>query len=95
MEVIRSYPPIDDCDMAKLKNYFETNMPAPLNPKNLQEIIIFFILFYVCRQGRENIYQAIDESDKNHGENETLASNQGRIYAVPGTQNFYNPMKNR
>lgn len=34
--------------------------------------------------GREYIFQAIDEADKNHSHLDTGASNDGRIYAVPG-----------
>ena len=30
-------------------------MDQPQNASNLQEIIIFYILFYMCRRGRENL----------------------------------------
>ena len=81
-------------------------MLEPPNARNLQEIVIFYILFYMCRRDRENlrtmkntfqvaivnedaqkgryIYQAVDECDKNHSANDTKASNDGRIYEIPG-----------
>lgn len=37
---------------------------------------------------RRYIYQAIDESDKNHKENEISLSNQGRIYEITGNCHF-------
>ena len=35
--------------------------------------------------GRQYIFQAIDEFDKNHRINDTESANQGRIYELPGT----------
>ena len=34
--------------------------------------------------GRQFIYQAIDELDKNHRQNDSDPANQGRIYEQPG-----------
>ena len=42
---------------------------------------------------RRFIYQAIDEGDKNHNEKDTTATNQARIYEVPGIQVFFFFMK--
>ena len=35
-------------------------------------------------EGRKFIYQAIDESNKNHTEQDTDPTTQGRIYEMPG-----------
>ena len=40
-------------------------------------------------QGDRYICQVKDELDKNHRENDTTFTNQGRIYAVPGNTNKY------
>ena len=53
--LIKSYPPIDDSDLVKIKQYFEANMATAPNAQNLQEITIFFILFCMCHRGRENL----------------------------------------
>ena len=30
-------------------------MEGPPDPKNLQQIVVFFIIYYLCRRGRENL----------------------------------------
>ena len=52
---IISYPPIKDADMKTLKEYFQFNMTGNANPRALQEVIIFYIIYYLCRRGRENL----------------------------------------
>ena len=79
-------------------------MAARPNPRKLQEILLFYVIYFTGRRGRENlrsmtkstfqiaqdpngrhfIYQAVDESNKNHTEKDTDASFQGRIYELPG-----------
>lgn len=102
-----SKPPIDDCDLMKISHYFRQGMNGPPNPSLLQEVVLFYVLFYMCRRGRENlrtmtkntfaiatdphdgreyIYQAVDEADKNHSHKDTSKSNDGRIYAVPDSE---------
>lgn len=99
-------PPIDDADLAKITEYFETGMNGPTNPALLQEICLFYMVLYMCRRGRENlrsmkkntfsldtdpedgrefIFQQIDEAEKNHGHKDTGKSNDGRKNEVPGT----------
>lgn len=100
---IKSKPPITESDMQKIADYFKHCLAGPPNAKALQEITLFYIIFFLCRRGRENlrpmkkstfsiavdaddgrkyIYQAIDEAHKNHSQNDTSESNQGRIYEV-------------
>lgn len=38
--------------------------------------------------GRQYVYQAVDEMDKNHGLKDTLPANDGRMYEQPGTAIF-------
>ena len=53
--VIESKPPICDEDMNKLAAYFEQTMLVPPIPAVLQEMVIFYVIHYVCRCGRENL----------------------------------------
>ena len=97
---------LTEMDLEKLINYFLTHINGPLNPRKLQEVILFNVIYYLCRRGRENlrtmkkstfqiaidksdsrsyIYQAEDELDKNHQENDTSITNEGRIYGQPGS----------
>ena len=51
----RHKPPITDDDLQKLNKYFEQNMAGPPNAMLLQEMILFYIIFYMGRRGRENL----------------------------------------
>ena len=51
----RHKQPINDADLNKLKNYFENNMAGPPSALCLQEIVLFNIIFYMGRRGRENL----------------------------------------
>ena len=47
--------------------------------------------FKIGHDGTTNlhyIYQNEDEADKNHSASDTSIANQGRIYEIPGTENF-------
>lgn len=52
---IVSKPPIDDTDLVKITTYFKDAMNGPANPTILQEIVLFYTVFYMCRRGRENL----------------------------------------
>ena len=47
--------PINEHDISQLIEYFRVSIIADLNPRNLQNICIFNILYYMCRRGRENL----------------------------------------
>ena len=51
----RHKEPISEQDLKKLKLYFERNMAGPPNATLLQEIVLFNIIFYMGRHGRENL----------------------------------------
>ena len=46
---------ISEEDINKLMEYFRVYIIADLNPQNLQNVLIFYILYYMCRRGRENL----------------------------------------
>ena len=74
------------------------------NPKKLQQNLLFFVIYYFCHHGRENLYdmkkdhfklitdydgtqyvvQTNDEYDKNHGPDDNMQNNEGRMYENPG-----------
>ena len=104
----KSTPVIAQEDLERIPNYFLHDVLNNPDPKKLQRCVLFYVIYFFCRQGRENlyemqtdtfdigmdpdgrqyIYQARDELDKNHRQNDTDPANQGRIYQQPGT-NFY------
>ena len=60
--VKRSYPPITDIDLERIAEYFShdhMNMP---NPKKLQQQVIFYIIYFFCHRGRENLYNMKQET---------------------------------
>ena len=48
---------ISDADMRKLQAYFLRNMHAPPSAKNLQEFVLFNIIYYCGHRGHENLRQ--------------------------------------
>ena len=96
--------PICEEDMKKNFDYFKESMVSPPNAKSLQEILLFYIIYFTGRRGQENlrsmtkdhfqiavdsdgkeyIYQAIDELNKNHSEDDTGPTTQARMYCIPG-----------
>ncbi len=47
---------IKDEDLQKIRNYLDHDQMNNPSPKKLQQAVIFFIVFYFCRRGRENLY---------------------------------------
>ena len=52
---INNKPPIEDPDLSKLYSYFQSEMQKGVNPKVLQQSVLFFVTYYLCRRGRENL----------------------------------------
>lgn len=52
---IISKPPIDDSDLHRITTYFKAGMAGPPNAELLQECLLFYIILYMCRRGRENL----------------------------------------
>lgn len=102
-----SKPPIEPEDLQQLSTYFANNIAGPPNADKLQEVMLFNIIYYMGRRGRQNlrkmtkdtfavstdasgkqyIYQAIKEQDKNHSAEDMSPNNQARIYEQPGELN--------
>ena len=52
---IESRPPIEPEDLVKIRNYFEKSMKSHPNARNLQEMMLFNIIYYSGHKGRENL----------------------------------------
>ena len=50
-----SKQPISDEDMSTLSTYFINSMRGPPNAKNLQEVVLFNVIYYGACCGRENL----------------------------------------
>ena len=100
----KSYPKIKYEDLERISNYFLHDIMNKPDPRRVQRCVLFYIIYFFCRRGRENlyemqqgtfeigtdpdgrqyIYQNIDELDKNHRYNDTDIANQGRMYEQQG-----------
>ena len=98
---ITHYPPVEETDLKKMYNYFDTN-----DNVKLQQKVFVDIMMYFGRRGRENIHELMindfaaatdsdrkvyvyltkDELTKNHQEDSNSA--QGRMYARGGMYKF-------
>ena len=54
--VKKSYPPITEIDLERIAEYFCHDHVTVPDPKCLQQNIIFYIIYFFCRRGRENLY---------------------------------------
>lgn len=52
----KSYPPIEPDDLNKLAEFFNHDIMNHPNPRKLQKCVLFYIIYFFCRRGRENIY---------------------------------------
>ena len=52
---IDSRPPIEPEDLQKIHDYFQQNMRSPPNARKLQEMMLFNVIYYGGRRGRENL----------------------------------------
>ena len=48
---------ISQIDLERIAEYFEHDYMNNVNAKKLQQSMIFYIIYYFCRRGRENLYQ--------------------------------------
>ena len=54
--VKKSFPPISNIDLERICKHFNYDDVTKPNPKRLQQQMIFYIIYYFCRRGRENLY---------------------------------------
>lgn len=100
----KSTPLIEEEDLIKCTEYFHHDIMNHPDPRKLQRNVLFNIIYYFCRRGRQNIhaftkntfktdydaegrefvYQAVDEMDKNHGIEDDQPANDGRMYEHKG-----------
>lgn len=52
----KSYPPIEESDMSLLAQFFDHDYMNNPDPRRIQKCLIFYIIYFFCRRGRENIY---------------------------------------
>ncbi len=61
----KSFPVIHDDDLKRLAVYFAQDfMTQKIDTRKLQQAVIFYIMFYTCRRGRENLYTMKPDSFK-------------------------------
>ena len=53
----RSTPKITQIDLERIGEYFNHDYMNNASPKKLQQNMIFFVLYFFCRRGRENLYE--------------------------------------
>ena len=53
----KSTPKISQIDLERIGEYFQHDYMNNPNPKKLQQNMIFFVLYFFCRHGRENLYE--------------------------------------
>ena len=59
-----SYPTITPIDMERIVEYFNYDHVTKPDPKRLQKHLLFYIVYYFCRRGRENLYTMTKETFK-------------------------------
>ena len=52
---VQNKPPITEEDMRRISEYFKAVMSGPPNPKGLLQMSVFYVIYYLCRRGRENL----------------------------------------
>ena len=105
----KSYPPISPIDLERIAEYFCHDHVVKPDAKKLQQNLVFSIIYFFCRRGRENlqamkrntfkvvtepdsteyVVQQVDEMDKNHTADDSTITNQGRMYATNGKNNYF------
>ena len=113
--VKNSTPPISEIDLERIAEYFCHDHISLPDPRRLQQNIIFYIIYFFCRRGRENLYtmttstykyqvhpdgteyfiQDKDEMDKNHGIDDDIPANQGKMYGTNGEKIALIYLKNK
>ena len=53
----RSTPQISDTDLIKIGAYFHVDHVTTPNPRILRHTVQFFIMYFFCRRGQENLYE--------------------------------------
>ena len=67
---VKNTPPITTEDLKKIGNYFFVDHVTEPSPKILQQCVQFYIMYFFCRCGQENIYEMTQDTFKVHVEND-------------------------
>ena len=54
--VKKSYPPISPIDLERIAEYFCYDHITNPDPRRLQQNLVFYIIYFFCQCGRENLY---------------------------------------
>ena len=54
---VKSTPVITEEDLTKISEYFTHDIMNNPDPKKIQQCLIFYIIYFFCRRGRENLYE--------------------------------------
>ena len=60
--VRKSYPPISSIDLEKIAEYFSHDHVSKPEPRRLQQNMVFYIIYFFCRRGQENLYTMTKET---------------------------------
>ena len=72
----KKYPPISEIDLERIAEYFcHDHITAP-DPKRLQQNMIFYIIYFFCRRGHENLYEMTQDTYK------LITENNGIQYVI-------------
>ena len=58
----KSTPKITEIDLERIGEYFLHDYMNNPSPKKLQQQLIFYILYFFCRRGRENLYDMTQDT---------------------------------
>ena len=62
--VKKSTPPITLIDLERIAEYFCYDHVTKPDPRHLQQNILFYIVYFFCRRGRENLYTMTKQTFK-------------------------------
>ena len=55
--LVHSTPHISEDDMKKIGIYFDVDHVTKPNPRVLQHCVLFYVMYFFCRRGQENLYE--------------------------------------
>ena len=60
--VHQKYPPITPIDMEQISEYFNHDHVSLPDPRKLQRHLLFYIVYFFCHRGRENLYEMTQDT---------------------------------
>ena len=74
--VKKSFPPISQIDLERIAEYFCHDHMTKPDPRHLQQNMIFYIIYFFCRRGQENLYEMTKDTFK------LITENDGTEYII-------------